>query len=158
MNRIWKILTLTFTAFYLFLAVGVIVFETFCKCSGELSVSLFVETATCEENGIHNDDCCSSENDCKSCETANSQHSCGCESPTISYLKLTDHFCDTAGSIVPLINPISLLYGETITPDTIIPEHPKLQTAFYDYSPPDNPLVGRNLINFIEQRKIALFA
>jgi len=157
MNSIKKILILTFTAFYLFLAVGVLVFEIFCKCSGELSISLFVESATCEGNGIQNDDCCSSENDCKNCDTAQSQHSCGCDSPTISYLKLTDHFFDTAGSIIPLINPISLLYGEIITLDNIIPKHPILQTAFLDYSPPDNPLVGRNLINFIEQRKIALW-
>ncbi|MDO8928146.1 MAG: hypothetical protein Q7W54_04070 [Bacteroidota bacterium] len=154
MKTINKILVLVFSVLYLFLSTGVMLFQTHCECLGSASVSLFVAADSCSDT-ITEDDCCSTESNCINSQTEEKLHSCGCESPVVSYLKLTEHFDEGSNFEYPLAKIISLLniaVNETV--EEILPEKSPFHFAYY--SPPENKKAGRNLINFLNQRKIAL--
>lgn len=138
---------------YLFLSTGVMLFQTHCECLGSTSVSLFVAADSCIDV-ITDDDCCSTESNCNDSQLGTINHSCGCESPVLSYLKLAEHFDEGSSIEYPLAKIIGLLNVAVIeTVEEILPE--KSLFHFTYYTPPNNKKVGRDLINFIHQSKIA---
>jgi hypothetical protein len=149
-----KILVLVFSVLYLFLSTGVMLFQTHCECLGSASVSLFVAADSCDD-AISEDDCCSTRSNCINSQTEEKLHSCGCESPVVSYLKLSEHFDEGSNFEYPLAKIINMLNVAVIeTVEQILPE--KSPINFTHYSRPENKKAGRNLINFLNQRKIAL--
>lgn len=151
-----KILVIGFSVVYFFLSTGFMLFQTHCECLGRTSVSLFVASDSCNEvNPEH--DCCSLDSKCEHCQSDKIHHSCGCDSPVVSYLKLSDHFGEDSDFEYPLAKIISLLNISVIeTVVELLPE--KSPVHFTSYSPPENQRAGRLLINFLNQRKIAFFA
>lgn len=138
---------------YLFLSTGVMLFQTHCECLGSTSVSLFVAADSCID-AVTEDDCCSIESNCNDSQLGTINHSCGCESPVLSYLKLAEHFDEGSSIEYPLAKIIGLLNVAVIeTVEEILPE--KSLVHFTYYTPPNNKKVGRDLINFIHQSKIA---
>lgn len=145
---------LVFSVLYLFLSTGVMLFQTHCECLGSASVSLFVAADSCDD-AISEDDCCSTRSNCINSQTEEKLHSCGCESPVVSYLKLSEHFDEGSNFEYPLAKIINMLNVAVIeTVEQILPE--KSPINFTHYSRPENKKAGRNLINFLNQRKIAL--
>jgi len=148
-----KILVLVFSVLYLFLSTGVMLFQTHCECLGSTSVSLFVAADSCSD-AITENDCCSTESNCNDSQLEQINHSCGCESPVVSYLKLTEHFDEGSNFEYPLAKIISLLNVAVIeTVEEILPE--RSVAHFTYYTPPNNKKVGRDLIHFIHQSKTA---
>ena len=157
MNSFKHILLFVFTVFYLFLSTVITLFETHCVCSGSNSVSLFVASETCNEI-IPDHDCCREvqKNTCENCQIAHLHHSCGCNEPIVTYLKLTNHLGEGSALEYPIVQKLCVVYSpETASFRVIIsPE----SSVYPDYSPPENLLYGRFLITFLNQRKIALTA
>lgn len=151
-----KILVIGFAVIYFFLSTGIMLFQTHCECLGRTNVSLFVAADTCDEvNAEH--DCCSVESKCEHCQSENIHHSCGCDSPVVSYLKLAEHLGEDSNFEYPLAKMLSLLNISIIeTVEELLPE--KSPAHFTYYSPPENKKAGRILINFLNQRKVAFFA
>jgi hypothetical protein len=148
-----KILVLAFSVLYLFLSTGITLFQTHCECLGSTSVSLFVAAEMCDET-ISEHDCCSSESENKHGQPYKTDHSCGCDSPIISYLKLTNHLDKDSNFEYPMARIIGLLniaVSETV--EQLLPE--RSVAHFTYYTPPNNKMVGRDLIHFIHQSKIA---
>jgi hypothetical protein len=149
-----KILFIGFSFIYLFLSTGVILFQTHCNCSGQTNVSMYASQSPCEPESSDNG-CCEEQTSC--CSIPEKQESsCGCNVPEITFLKLTDHFAKDVNPTLSATNFICLLAG--FANETF--EEPNLQksTDHVWHSPPDTKISGRFLINFIHQRKIALFA
>ena len=149
-------LVLGFSVLYFFLSTGVMLFQTNCECLGQTNVSLFVASEMCDET-ISEHNCCSSESENKHGQPDKTDHSCGCDSPIISYLKLTNHLDKDSNFEYPMARIIGLLniaVSETV--EQLLPE--KSVVHFTYYAPPENKKVGRDLINFIHQSKIAPLA
>ena len=150
-----RILTFIFTVFYLFLSTGVTLLETHCVCSDSTSISLYTTSESCNEI-ISDHTCCDGENTCTEYFVGNETHSCGCNEPIVTYLKLTNHFGEDSVLEYPIVQKLCVVYSpETVSFRVIIsPE----SSVYPDYLPPENPLFGRFLITFLSQRKIALTA
>jgi len=81
---------------YMLSASGVVVFQSFCACTGDQQVSLYVTPETCETVFHHRHSCANDPNakeesttdDCSQC----SEHTgnCGCNSPLVRFFKLDD--------------------------------------------------------------------
>ena len=70
---------------------GVTLLETHCVCSDSTSISLYTTSESCNEI-IPDHSCCESENTCNEYFVShNKHHSCGCNEPIVTYLKLTNH-------------------------------------------------------------------
>lgn len=151
-----KIVIVFLAVVYLFLSTGVTLYQTLCDCVGGVSVSLFVESETCDEI-LPDHHCAADENACAQCDVGHVHGSCGCDSPRVNYLKLTDHFGVNSNLVPPLSEPYFLIGSCEPGILNLQPFQAK-SPVFLDYSPPENPFFGRNLINFINQRKIALTA
>jgi len=149
-----KILIFLLAVFYLFLSTGVTLLETHCLCSNSTNVSLFVESDTCHDV-VSNHSCCSNEKEDASSEPAEHfKHSCGCDSPIVTYLKLTDHFSEDSKFEYTFVK--QLCFDQSYEELSFIPIVLSEKTPTYqNYSSPENHFFGRFLINFINQRKIA---
>lgn len=156
MNYFRQILVLLLAVFYLFLSTGVMLFQTHCECSDSTSISLYAEPEVCVDDVAADASCCShpessKKNDDSPC------NSCGCDTLTATYLKLTDHSGADSGLEYPFAKQLFLVYFSEAIPSRII-DTSNSPEVFPDYSPPQNYPSGRFLINFISQRKIALLA
>jgi hypothetical protein len=154
-ESIKKISLFLLTVFYLFLSTGVTLLKTHCLCSDSTRISLYTETKSCND-AIPEHTCCEEVNSCESCNAGHDHHTCGCDSPVVTYLKLTDHFGEDSELEYPLAKQLTLMYFSEVKSLKTIAFSSE-PTIYPDNSPPENPLYGRNLINFLHQRKIALF-
>jgi hypothetical protein len=75
---------------------GIIVFQSFCACTGSQNISLYVSPETCETEFHHRHTCA---NDLNSQEESSADHcsqcsehtgNCGCNSPMVRFYKLDD--------------------------------------------------------------------
>lgn len=155
MDSVKKILFFLFAVYYLFLSTGIILLETHCRCSNSTNVSLFVESKNCHEV-VSSHSCCSDEGKVFDKEPVNRiRHSCGCDSPIVTLLKLTDHFAEDSKLEYTFVTTLSI--DQSFELLAFIPEVLSAKPDAYPYySPPENSFFGRNLLNFISQRKIAL--
>lgn len=151
MKSFRKIVLTVFAVFYLFLTTGITLFKTQCSCTGNSSVSLFAAEKVCDMPE-ESDSCCGGG------ESSTASHDdCGCNTPTVNYLKLTDHFGEASGLKYPMPKLLLVIHPvETETFKLFVPESGPIFLP--DYSPPENNFFGRYLVNFLNQRKIALFA
>lgn len=84
---------LFFVTIFLLSSTGIIVFESYCSCSGNESVSIYKTPTTCSENYHihHSHDLAGNEietndNECHECDSHTND--CGCSVPAVKYLKL----------------------------------------------------------------------
>lgn len=155
MDSIKKISLFLLTVFYLFLSTGVTLLKTHCLCSGSIRISLYTEAESCND-AVSDHTCCGEENLSESSNDSSEHHSCGCEAPVVTYLKLTNHFGEDSELEYPLAKQLILMYFPEVESLQTVAFSPE-PTVYPENSPPENPLFGRNLINFLHQRKIALF-
>lgn len=150
MNNFRSIGIFVFAVLYLMLTTGITLFTTHCACTGNSQVSVFEAVELCNMPD-QTDSCCGGES--KNIP----EHACGCNTPTVNLLKLTDHLGQMNGPknlVAPAIIQSVLAASEILKP--VLPE---VNPVFLrEYSPPERDLVGRFLINFLNQRKIALLA
>lgn len=151
MKSFRQIVLTVFAVFYLFLTTGITLFKTQCSCTGNSSVSLFAAEKVCDMPE-ESDSCCGGGE-----SSADSHDDCGCNTPTVNYLKLTDHFGEASGLKYPMPKLLLVIHPvEAETFKLVVPESGPIFLP--DYSPPENTFFGRYLVNFLNQRKIALFA
>lgn len=154
MNSFSKILIFALSGFYLFLSTGVMLFQTHCLCSDTSRISLYAAADSCTE--IFPDQNCCGENDaCGRIYLSEESHSCGCEDPQATYLKLAIHVGEDSHLEYPFVKQFLLANVPEIESglDVVSSEEPVTHPY---YSPPENQYFGRYLINFLNQRKIAL--
>lgn len=156
MESLKKILVFLIAGFYLFLSTGVTLLQTHCLCSDSTSISLYAASESCTER-ISDHDSCEENSNCADSSTASGHDDCGCDAPVVTYLKLTNHLGDGSNLEYPLEKHLSLIPCSEIE-FLRINVLPSLPIVYPDYSPPENPLYGRYLISFLNQRKIALTA
>ena len=93
MKLIKNIFILFFGLAFLLSSTGIVIFQSYCECTGDEYVSLYVQPETCEqdfhEHHIHdldgNEVLIAYEN-CFECIAHT--HDCGCDAPEIKYIKL----------------------------------------------------------------------
>jgi hypothetical protein len=153
-ESIKKILFFLLAVYYLFLSTGVTLLETHCLCSNSTNVSLFVESDSCHDI-VSSHSCCSNEKESAVSEPIDQfKHSCGCDSPIVTYLKLTDHFGEDSNFEYTFVK--QLYFDQSFELLSFSPKVLSEKTNTYqNYLSPENHLSGRELINFIHQRKIA---
>lgn len=131
-------------------------YQTHCECLEISKVSLFAASKQNDQTNAE-DCCCSMESKSANFRQHLIQQSCGCDAPVLVYLKLASHLGEDSILEYPLAKIISLQNVAVIeTVDQLLPE--KLFVHFTYYAPPDNRKVGRTLVNFLKQYKIALIA
>ena len=156
-NYFRQILVFLLAVFYLFLSTGVVLFQTHCACSDSTSISMYTEPEVCIDNVVAVGSCCSQTESGDNTDDIQTCKSCNCDTPTITYLKLTDHSGADSGLEYPFAQQLFLVnFPEAVLCQIIDTSNsPKV---FPDYSPPQNYPHGRFLLNFINQRKIDLLA
>jgi len=131
-------------------------YQTHCECFGISEVSLFASSKLSDQINTENS-CCSTESKNANHKQNIIQESCGCDLPVLIYLKLSSHLNEDSILEYPLAKIISLQNVDVIeTVEQLLPG--KLFIHFTNYAPPDTKKVGRTLVNFLNQYKIALFA
>ena len=149
-----QLLVFIVTVLYFFLSTGVNLFRTHCECSDSTNISLFANSeSNCDETS--EDSCCSDKKYCETGEPDSDYSLCECDSPTVTYLKLTDHFAEDSDLEYPFARQLILIHFFASEPilDFKLSEEPKIYSL---YSAPQHSLYGRFLLNFIKQHKIAL--
>ncbi|MBC8004945.1 MAG: hypothetical protein H7X84_05690 [Verrucomicrobia bacterium] len=155
-DKLKSILVFVIAVIYLFLSTGVALLETHCLCSDSKSITLNSASEPCYES-IFDHNCCGEEDQLKDVYQPENSHDCGCEEPQVTYLKLTSHLGDSStlqqsnGKYLNFVSRIetALLKRMDSSTETV---------AYPDYLTPEDPLYGRFLITFLNQRKIALLA
>lgn len=130
MNMIRKILVFILTAAVMVTSAGILVFHSFCSCTGDDHVSLYVTPETCAENyHIHHkhnnggEAEVVAEEECHECNTHTNE--CGCNDPHVKMYKLDDRVLNDnirIGKIQPLLIKILhyiLPVSENITGDDV---------------------------------------
>jgi hypothetical protein len=130
--------------------------QTHCACSGDMSISLYPEVETYNEF-IPDHDCCGHEITDENFNIGHALHSCGCGEPLFTYLKLTNHPGEDSELEYSRSEQLNLAYFPEVSSLQLIAFLPE-SSVYPEYSPPANPLYGRFLITFLNQRKIALLA
>jgi hypothetical protein len=94
-----RILTLFLALVFMISSTGVIIFHSFCVCSGTEQISLYVSPETCEEihHKHHKHDCCGNEvltceENCHECSSH--FNDCGCSNPDVKFIKLVNQITD----------------------------------------------------------------
>ena len=101
-------------------------------------------------------DCCSTDPKPAIPHLETIQQECGCVPPVVIYLKLSSHLGDGSTLEYSLAKKITLQNITVIeTVEQLLPK--KLFVHFTKYEPPHTKMVGRTLVNFLKQYKIALF-
>jgi hypothetical protein len=141
---------------FLFLSTGVMLYQTHCECLGSSKVSLFAAHEL-SDHTTTGDDCCSIESKPVIPQLDAIQQACDCDLPVLIYLKLSRHLGEDSTleySFAKIISLQNIAVIETV--EQLLPE--KLFVQFTNYAPPHTKKVGRTLVNFLKQHKIALFA
>lgn len=84
MKALKQISTILLAMIFLISSSGFIMYKSFCLCTGNKQVSVFVQNKICSSKGIQS--CC--EEKTKSCASESSD--CDCGKPEITYIKLTN--------------------------------------------------------------------
>lgn len=156
MRTLKKIVAIGLSVLFFFLSTGIMLYQTHCECLGISKVSLFAAYELSEHSTTYAD-CCSTESILASNQSDQIQQSCGCELPVPIYLKLSSHLGEDSNREYSLVKLIILQNAAVIeTVEQILPE--KQFARYTNYAPPDTKKVGRTLVNFIKQYKIALLA
>lgn len=156
MNPFRKILVFVIAVVYLFLSTGITLLKTHCLCSGSTRISLYVDSESCEEI-VSDHGCCEQEKHCDDSAAGEQNHSCGCDEPIVTYLKLTSHLADGSNLEYPNNKPLFLVhYKEASILKPVV--FSIGSTGYPEYSPPENTPYGRYLITLLHQLKIALAA
>jgi len=151
-----KIVGILLSVLFFFLSTGVTLYQTHCECLGISKVSLFAAYEL-SEHATTEADCCYTEPILASNQTDQIQQSCGCDLPVLIYLKLSSHLGEDSNREYSLAKLIILQNAAVIeTVEQLLPE--KQFARYTNYTPPDTKKVGRTLVNFLNQYKIALFA
>jgi len=83
-----NIFILFFGLAFLLSSTGIVIFQSYCECTGDEYVSLYVQPETCEqdfhEHHVHD----FADNDAFNCCDTAHIHDCGCDTPEIKYIKL----------------------------------------------------------------------
>ena len=156
MRTFRKIVVIGLSVLFLFLSTGVMLYQTHCECLGSSKVSLFAAHELSDHTTAE-DNCCSTESKPANYQLDAIQQACGCDLPVLIYLKLSRHLGEDSTleySLAKIINLQNIAVIETV--EQLLPE--KLFVHFTNYAPPHTKKVGRTLVNFLKQYKIALFA
>lgn len=151
-----KIVVIGLSVLFLFLSTGVMLYQTHCECLGSSKVSLFAAHELSNHTTAE-DNCCSTESKPANYHLDIIQQACGCDLPVLIYLKLSGHLGEDSTleySLAKIINLQNVAVTETV--EQLLPEKSFLHFTYY--TPPDTKKVGRTLVNFLKQYKIALFA
>ncbi|MEL7587945.1 MAG: hypothetical protein AAGU19_14650 [Prolixibacteraceae bacterium] len=123
---------------------------------GSSKVSLFAAPEMSDHTTTEAD-CCSTVSKPANYQLDTIQQACGCDLPVLIYLKLSGHLGEDSTpeySLAKITNLQNVAVIETV--EQLLPE--KSFAHFTYYAPPDTKKVGRTLVNFLKQYKIALFA
>ncbi|MBN2774311.1 MAG: hypothetical protein JXR31_08685 [Prolixibacteraceae bacterium] len=150
---------------FLFSTSGIVVYKSFCSCTGTSKISLFSSSESCtsmHKVGTASESCCSSVNEDKnlnSCCSENSYHcivynsECRCGSAEAQYLKLDSKIVNT----VQIVTESKVKLSDSV----INVENEKLvellwrQNTFLAYiEPPPQFSDHKDYLNFICKRKI----
>lgn len=156
MRTLRKIVVVGLSVLFLFLSTGVMLYQTHCECLGSSKVSLFAASQLSDYTTTE-DDCCSTESKPANFQLDIIQQACGCDLPVLIYLKLSRHLGEDSTleySLAKITGLQNVAVVETV--EQLLPE--KSFVHFTYYTPPDTKKVGRTLVNFLKQYKIALFA
>lgn len=155
MESFKKIGYLLIALVYLLLSTGVALVKTNCVCADLTDISVYDISDTHSES-LSDHNCCEESLPVNGNNHANEHSACGCDIPTVTYFKLTNH----PGSETKLEYPFGKTLCIAYFPETIIfsvENVPAEVVEYPNYSPPEKPY-GRILISFLNQRKIALTA
>jgi len=140
---------------YLFLSTGIALVKSNCLCSDNTIISFY--DISDSEGEIHSGENCCEETHPKDEKKKGSEYSsCGCATPTVTYLKLSNH----PGSETKLEYPVGKILFIVYSSAEILLNIENLSSDIEQYpiySPPEKPY-GRILISLLNQRKIALTA
>ena len=156
MESLKKILLIFIAGLYLFLSTGVTLLQTHCLCSDSTRISIYADSDSCMET-VTGQDCCEHESPMNDNQADHKHPFCGCDEPIVTYLKLANHLGDGSALEYPTGKLMCLDHfpqEKLLQKIIFLPEPIK----YSDYSPPENPRYGRDLITFLSQRKIALAA
>jgi len=155
-RKLKKIVGILLSVLFFFLSTGVMLYQTHCKCSGISKVS-FLAVNEFDEHTASEADCCSAESISTNFQSDQIQETCECDSPVFIFLKLSSHYGEDSGYEFSLNKSMSLQQiAVSDKTERSLPE--AILTHFTSYTPPDTKKVGRTLVNFTHQYKIALFA
>lgn len=140
---------------------GVLIYKTYCVCTGNEQVSVYVMPETCETDfhvhHTHNksgNEIQTTENECHECSSH--AHDCGCTSPEVRFFKLINEITNDEVSYVKF-EPvkISIAFLTILTSFQEISEIPKV--VLYTDPPPKITTSKRFLIQ-VHQLKIPFTA
>ena len=118
---------------------GIIVYHTYCACTGGEHTSLYVSPETCEDNfhihHIHKNDGKESPSSCSEChECTTHTKKCGCDDLNISFYKIKNEVIFQKARTV-VLQPVKAIIAENLIPNDIYDE--QSETDFQYIEPPD---------------------
>lgn len=138
---------------------GILIYKTFCACTGNGQVSVYVMPETCEKDfhvhHSHNQCGCeieTTENKCHECSSHT--HGCGCSSPEVTFFKLINQITKDEISYVK-VQPVKVLVALLTVPISFEEISKNEQIAFYTDPPPKNS-TSRNFLIQVHQLKIPI--
>jgi hypothetical protein len=150
-----NIVVIGLSVLFFFLSTGVMLYQTHCECLGSSNVSLLAAYEL-SDSSTTDYDCCTTETESANSQTDKIQYPCECDSPVFIYLKLNSHLSENSifeYSLTKIFSIQSVAVIETV--EQLLPE--RLSVHFTNYAPPNTKKVGRTLVNYLNQYKIALF-
>jgi len=140
---------------YLFLSTGIALVKSNCLCSDNTIIS-FYDISDSEAEILSGENFCEETHPNDEKKNVSDYSSCGCATPTVTYLKLSNH----PGSETKLEYPVGKILFIVYSSAEILLNIENLSSDIQKYpiySPPEKPY-GRILISLLNQRKIALTA
>jgi hypothetical protein len=100
---------LFFAVIFLISSTGIVIFQSFCECTGNEYVSIYVQPETCDQDfhqhhfhSIAGNEIYTSLDKCHEC--AAQSHDCGCDAPEVKYIKLINQLTDDEVKYVKVQN------------------------------------------------------
>jgi len=147
---------------FLLSATGIVIFESYCLCSGNEEVSLFVTPETCETN-YHEHHSCNSEgiemfaNAHDYHECTSHTYDCGCSTPEVKYIKLINPLIDEAVGFVK-VQPIKIFVSETVMNSILADVFTFIESEEFYIDPPKKINTSLEFLVQINQLKIPVLA
>jgi len=136
---------------------GIVIFQSFCSCSGVEEISLYVSPDTCEDNfhvhHAHNTNDAKVEAEEHNChECTNHLDDCGCSAPEVKYIKLINQLIDEEVKFLKIQQP---KIQQTVTELIVaFSENEELSTDGFYIDPPPNITSSLQFLIQIQQLKI----
>jgi hypothetical protein len=139
-------------------ATGVLVFHSYCACTGNDQVTVFVTPETCAENfhihHLHNEcgeEVCSSVYECHECDDHTDD--CGCDSPAVQFFKL-DNQVTSEKVRIEEIRPVQIDMLKVVTLLPFVLSEIMPVKEYYYFDPPPLIQTSTDFLISIHQLKI----